>query len=233
MSQLKAGGPSHDRDNPSKKEAERFYRKATDEFDRWFYSHTKERQDEMRRDGVLPYAEMKADEYVFPVNTFSETTVITPIYDPNEKAGQETFYSREKVEEFTRRLLMTLEYSHSAEVRLHFQLIRLVLRDSRAMTNDQLAKLYGMTRAGINFRVQRIRQLICGAKRPSKSEKNEEKHGKCILDTQRTQKTPKNRGKMPSNPGKESPRPPTGSRVAPHRGQKARVSSRNPRGAKK
>lgn len=216
-----------------KREAEKFYRRATGEFDRWFYSQSKARQDEMRREGVIPYVEMKADEYVFPVNTFSETTVITPIYDPNETAGQETFYSREKVEEFTRRLLMTLEYSHSAEVRLHFQLIRLVLRDSRAMTNDQLAKHYGMTRAGINFRVQRIRQLINGEKKPSKSAKNEEKHGKCILNTESTAKTLKNRGKMASNPSKESPKPPTSQRVASHRGQKARVSSRNPRGAKK
>lgn len=216
-----------------KRDAERFYRKATTDFDKWFYAQAKGRQEEMRRDGVIPYCEMKADEYVFPVNTRSETTVITSIHDANDTAGEETFYSREKVEEFTRRLLMTLEYSHSAEVRLHFELIRLVLRDSRAMTNDELAKHYGMTRAGINFRVQRIRQLISGAKQVPNDALNAKKHGKCTSKPLEGNKMLKNRGKMASNPGKESPRPHTCPRVASHRGQKARVSFRNSRSAKK
>lgn len=216
-----------------KREAERFYRKATTDFDRWFYAQGKGKQEEMRREGVIPYCEMKADEYVFPVNTRSETTVITSIHDPNDTAAEETFYSREKVEEFTRRLLMTLEYSHSAEVRLHFELIRLVLRDSRAMTNDELAKHYHMTRAGINFRVQRIRQLITGAKQVPNDALNAKKHGKCTSKPLKVNNVHKNRGKMASKGGKESFRPPHTPRVAPHRGQKARISVSRSRGAKK
>lgn len=161
--------------NDGKREAERFYSKATKDFDRWFYSQPKGRQSAMRADGVLPYREMKAAEYVFPVNTMSESAVVTPLHDPNDDAGSETFYAREKVEEFTRRLLKTLEYSHSPEVRLHFELVRLVLRDAEAMTNDALSRQFGMTRAGINFRVQRIRQLLSGEKLSNENNNRKER----------------------------------------------------------
>lgn len=176
--------------NDGKREAERFYSKATKDFDRWFYSQPKGRQSAMRADGVLPYREMKAAEYVFPVNTMSESAVVTPLHDPNDDAGSETFYAREKVEEFTRRLLKTLEYSHSPEVRLHFELVRLVLRDAEAMTNDALSRQFGMTRAGINFRVQRIRQLLSGHKpTPTPVKESPKGGGKPRVASHRGQKT--------------------------------------------
>ena len=206
----------------TQREAERFYTKATRDFDAWFYSQPKQKQAAMRLDGVLPYREMKANEYVFPVNTTSDSAVITPLYDPSDKVDSDTFYSREKVEEFTRRLLRTLEYSHSDEVRLHFELIRLVLRDSEAMTNDALAKRFNMTRAGINFRVQRIRQVISGGK-----------DGKSCVSRKMPQNTHENRGKTASNPIKESPKGGVKPRVATHPGKKLRVSPRISRGAKK
>jgi len=211
MMKLRARGPASDADNPSKREAERFYSQATRDFDKWFYAQSRDKQEAMRRDGVIPYREMKANEYVFPVNTMSDSAVITPLYDPSDKVDSDTFYSREKVEEYTRRLLRTLEYSHSEEVRLHFELIRLVLRDSEAMTNDALAKRFNMTRAGINFRVQRIRQVLsCG------------KDGKYTVSTKMLQNTQENRGKMASNPVKESPKGGVKPRVAAHRGKNTR-----------
>ncbi len=148
-----------------KQESERWFTKARSDFDRWFFSFSKAEQMAMRAKGILPYSEMKSDEYIFPVNTESAKAVCTPIYDPSDPTDSDTFYSRERVEEFTRRILDTLEYSHSPEVRLHFQLLRIVLRDHRAMDGESLAKLFGMTRAGINFRVQKIRETLFGCEK--------------------------------------------------------------------
>ena len=145
------------------REYERLHNKSVKEFDQWFYKLPKAQQDELRSKNVLPYAEQLSDPYVF--NYDEENRNNTVLDSTNDSANDETFYSREKVEEYTRRLLETLEYSHSPEVRLHFQMVRIALRDHRAMSGEVLAKLYGMTRAGINFRVQRIREIMTGKPR--------------------------------------------------------------------
>lgn len=190
-------------------EAGRFYSNARKTFDRWFYSHDKGTQEEMRRKGILPYREMKVNDYVFPVNTESQKAVIKPIIDPTDSNDEETFYSRDRVAEFTRRLLDTLAYSHSPEVRLHFQLIKLALRDAGAMTNEQLARLNGMTRAGINFRVQHIRGILAGEKLSDENDNRQKGEASGIRLRKVQSVLPKNKGKkvgLPKNPSSKAHR---------------------------
>jgi hypothetical protein len=193
----------------SKREAERFYTKAVKDFDRWFFSLTKDRQASLRDAGVKPYRELRCKHYVYPVNTKSETQVIVTPWDAKDSTEHDTFYSREKVEEFTRRLMDTLGYSLDPRVRLHFLLVKLALKMPDAIDGKRVAKLFGITKAGVSFRVQRMRAIMAG-------------------------ETPEQKGVSGQNRGaKESPKGGGTSRVASHPGQKTRVSSRNPRGADK
>jgi hypothetical protein len=146
----------------SKREAERFYTKAVKEFDRWFFSLTKDRQASLRDAGVKPYREMRCKHYVYPVNTKSETQVIVTPWDAKDSTEHDTFYSREKVEEFTRRLMDTLGYSLDPRVRLHFLLVKLALKMPDAIDGKRVAKLFGITKAGVSFRVQRMRAILSG-----------------------------------------------------------------------
>ncbi|MFN9110839.1 MAG: hypothetical protein ACK5XN_12290, partial [Bacteroidota bacterium] len=118
------------------------------------------------------------------------------VHDPSKEEARtehDTFYSREKVAEFTARLLDTLATSPSRDVRLHLELVRIALRDAKAMTNEALARHYRLTRAAVNLRVQKLRRALTGPKE--------------------------------SFLGGGKPR------VAPHRGQKTRVSAGERRGA--
>lgn len=155
------------RRHADKQDSERWYGKATKDFDRWFYSLPKRDQDTMRAQGVLPYREMLKGRFVME---YDNERPIAMFDSENETANSETFYSREKVGEFVRRLLGTLERSHSPDVRLHFQLIRIVLRDPKAMDGEQLGRLFRMTRAGINHRVQKIREELFGEEKTISNE---------------------------------------------------------------
>ena len=146
----------------SKREAERFYTKAVKEFDRWFFSLTKDKQAALREAGVKPYRELRCKHYVYPVNTKSETQVIVTPWDAKDSTEHDTFYSREKVEEFVRRLLDTLGYSLDPRVRLHFLLVKLALKMPDAIDGTRVAKLFGITKAGVSFRVQRMRSILSG-----------------------------------------------------------------------
>ena len=146
----------------SKREAERFYTKAVKDFDRWFFSLTKDRQASLRDAGVKPYRELRCKHYVYPVNTKSETQVIVTPWDAKDSTEHDTFYSREKVEEFTRRLMDTLGYSLDPRVRLHFLLVKLALKMPDAIDGKRVAKLFGITKAGVSFRVQRMRAIMAG-----------------------------------------------------------------------
>lgn len=157
------------RRHADKQDSERWYGKATKDFDRWFYSLPKRDQDTMRSQGVLPYREMPTGRFVME---YDNERPIAMFDSENESANSETFYSREKVGDFVRRLLGTLERSHSPDVRLHFQLIRIVLRDPKAMDGEQLGRLFRMTRAGINHRVQKIREELFGDEKPISNEKD-------------------------------------------------------------
>lgn len=146
----------------TRRECERFYSKAVRDFDRWFFSLPKDRQASLRESGVRPYREDNCKHYVFPVNSESTSAVVFSPWDPKDKTEHDTFYSREKVEEFTRRLLDTLGYSLDPRVRLHFLIVKLALRMPDAIDGKRVAKLFGITKAGVSFRVQRMRQILAG-----------------------------------------------------------------------
>jgi hypothetical protein len=143
----------------TKSEAEKQYREGADRFDSWFHSLPKGEQKRLRDGGVLPYAEQPKPEYVFQPQPNHPVFV----HDPSKEEARtehDTFYSREKVAEFTARLLDTLATSPSRDVRLHLELVRIALRDAKAMTNEALARHYRLTRAAVNLRVQKLRRAL-------------------------------------------------------------------------
>ena len=152
----------------SKSEAERQYREGAQSFDDWFRSLPKRDQDELRRQNVLPYSEQPKPDYVFQPQPNHPAFH----HDPSKeepRVEHDTFYSREKVAEFTARLLDTLAVSPSKEVRLHLELVKIALRHSSAMTNAQLAKHYRLTRAAVNLRVQKLRRALNPRKQGKKA----------------------------------------------------------------
>lgn len=195
----------------SKREAESFYSKATRDFDKWFFSLPKEQQTTLRESGVKPYAELKCRHYVIEFDP-EHNNGDTPLpWDEPTPDNSETFYSRDKVQEIVRRLLDAIGYSLDPRVRLHFLLIKLALRMPDAVDGKRVARLFGITKAGVSFRVQRIREIL-----------------------QNGGETQQNAGKKGhATPVKESPGHVGTSRVASHRGQKTRVSWGKPRGARK
>lgn len=178
----------------SKRECEQFYSKATREFDRWFFSLPKYKQASLRESGVRPYREDKCRHYIIEFDAEHNGGATCLPWDAPGPNDSETFYSREKVQEIVRRLLDTLGYSLDPRVRLHFLLVKLALKMPDAIDGKRVAKLFGITKAGVSFRVQRMRAIMAGI------------------------------------PPKESLLGGVNSRVAPHRGQKTRISPRFSKG---
>ena len=210
----------------TKSEAEKAYTQGAKDFDRWFYSLPPDQQELLRAKGVLPYREMAVTEYVFQVQPNAKAFHFNPWEEP-ERTEQDTFYSREKVREFVSLMLKSFSVSQSPEVRLHLELIKIALRMPDAMTCASLARITGMTRAGVNLQVQQIRAVMAG-RRPAWHPKRL----KLPILSKKAHATLEKRGFLPSKGGsKESPCRGGTSRVASHRGQKTRVSRGNSRGA--
>ena len=187
-------------------ESGEFSERAQREFDKWFFSLPRQEQDRLRSEGVEPYRE-QGDPRRRLCQIFENSNAFayeTPSAVRNET---ETFYSREKVLDILHAVLTSLACSADAQVRLHYELVKAALRMHDAKDGATIGKAYGVTRAGINYRVQKMRASL-----------------ETALQTLH--------GAEPSPPGKESPRPPRPKRRVPHRGKKMQRICQKPRGFK-
>lgn len=137
--------------------------KAQRDFDKWFFGKTKVEQAVMRERGIKPYCE-HGDPRQGLAPLYEKSNYFGFIEGDKAHAEQETFISRDKVSDIVGRILSTLSTSTSPEVRLHVELIKISLQTIDALNGEELGKLYGLTRAGVNYRVQRIRDTLYGKK---------------------------------------------------------------------
>ena len=173
------------------------------EFDNWFFKQSFVKQAECRSLGIIPYREQPQERFSFPIFANAKCFAYDP-WDVELRSEEDTFVSRERLREIISKILLTLERSPERSVRLHVELLRLVLRTPDAMTNGELCSQYpDITRQGIHYRVQEMRRILFG-----KKEK-------------------KVKARAPS-PVKESPRPPPSRRVASHRGKKMEATPTKP-----
>lgn len=148
-------------------ESNDFEVKAQRDFDKWFFGKTKAEQAVMRERGIKPYCEL-GDPRQGLAPLYEKSNYFGFTEGDTNHAEQETFISRDKVSDIVGRILSTLSTSTSPEVRLHVELIKISLQTIDALNGEELGKLYGLTRAGVNYRVQRIRDTLYG-KKPKKA----------------------------------------------------------------
>ena len=173
------------------------------EFDNWFFKQTFVKQAECRSLGIIPYREQPQERFSFPIFANAKCFAYDP-WDVELRSEEDTFVSRERLREIISKILLTLERSPERSVRLHVELLRLVLRTPDAMTNGEMCSQYpDITRQGIHYRVQEMRRILFG------------------------NKTRKVKGRAPA-PVKESPKTPTPKRVATHRGKKIEATPTKP-----
>lgn len=151
----------------TKSEAERQYREGAARFDKWFDSLPVAERKRLRDGGVLPYREQAKPEYVFNVQGSHPVFSHDP-FNEKPRTEEETFISRDKVLELIGRMLETFSVSHSKEVRLHVELLKIAMRYHGAMSGVELARMYRLTRAAVNLRVQKIRRVLEPSKKGKK-----------------------------------------------------------------
>ena len=123
-------------------------------FDAWFRSLPKVQQEELRAEGVVPYAEAKSHDHVFPIY---ERAAIWA-YNPNEeRIEQESFIAREQVGRIVADVVDMLGYTDDPHVRRHWELMRLVLRAPGHLNGKQVGDLFGVTKQAIS--AQAIKML--------------------------------------------------------------------------
>jgi hypothetical protein len=156
--------------------------KAQRDFDKWFFSLSKTSQDAMRKQGVIPYREMPDPRRKLAPLFERSSKFVTQ--DNNNHEEQSQFISRERVVDVVKAILRSMSTSSSPEVRLHFELVRMALRMDDAMRGEDLGRLYNLGRAGINYRVQQMREIIgtslADLLNPEKTQKNTGFHAETV-----------------------------------------------------
>lgn len=132
--------------------------KAQKDFDTWFFSQPKKSQADLRAQGVIPYREMPDPRRKLAPLFEKSSKFVT--HDTAQHEEQAQFISRDRVLDLVRAILKSMSTSASPEVRLHFELVRMALRMDDAMRGEDLGRLYNLGRAGINYRVQQMRESI-------------------------------------------------------------------------
>lgn len=194
---------SFGRSRESHRESEIWEAGAKAAFDKWFFSQTKEQQKLLRSRGVIPYREI-GDERK-DLRPIFEKAKIFIHHDKPERVESESFYSREAVRDAVSAILNSMSVSPYPDVRIHFELVKAALRTSDALNGEQLGLLLDLTRAGVNARVQRMRQVL----------------GLALQEAKKAAKPP----------GKESPDRGGCKRVAQHRAVKMRTPPDKARGS--
>ena len=134
------------------------------EFDSWFFKQSFVKQAECRSLGIIPYREQPQERFSFPIFANAKCFAYDP-WDVELRSEEDTFVSRERLREIISKILLTLERSPERSVRLHVELLRLVLRTPDAMTNGEMCSQYpDITRQGIHYRVQEMRRILFGNK---------------------------------------------------------------------
>lgn len=186
-------------------ESDKWESEAKAGFDKWFFSQTKEQQKLLRSRGIIPYREIGDERKDF--RPLFEKSKMFIHHDNPERVEKESFYSRDSMRQAVSAIINSMSVSPHPQVRLHFELVKAALKTSDALNGEQLGSLLNLTRAGVNARVQRMRQVL----------------GMALKDEQE--------GQIP--PCKESPMEGGGKRVAQHRERKMRTPPAKPRGARK
>ena len=132
--------------------------KAQKDFDAWFFGLPKKSQADLRAQGVIPYREMPDPRRKLAPLFEKSSKFVT--HDTAQHEEQAQFISRDRVLDLVRAILKSMSTSASPEVRLHFELVRMALRMEDAMRGEDLGRLYNLGRAGINYRVQQMRESI-------------------------------------------------------------------------
>lgn len=126
-------------------------------FDRWFFSLSKTKQQELRDANVIPYREMVQPRHVFEIN-------------PNHKAWQtkdeetrtetDEFISREHVGEMLKRFIDALAVTDDYRFRRHTELVRWALAMPGCLSAPTIAKMYGFTKQALHKRAATIRAAL-------------------------------------------------------------------------
>jgi hypothetical protein len=158
-------------------------------YDEWFYALPKDDQDNMRKHGCGPYAEMGVPRYSFP------------IYDPKNNKSfmgddpryqepittSDTWVSQERMQEIIADVLAMMGASSDPAVVAHFDLIKIVMQMPNAPTQVELAHKLGLTKQAVSVRAKK---LLAHASRIAPGLLDRTKTPPDDLDDEKTMKLP-------------------------------------------
>jgi hypothetical protein len=130
------------------------------EFDAWFDSLTKAEQANLRAQDppIMPYREMPLPRYSFPVydQDAKFATADPRRIDEQPTSYEDTWVTKERVQEIISDILAMLGASPDRVVQHHFDLVRIILQTHDAPTQVDLAKRMGLTKQAVSFRAKKL-----------------------------------------------------------------------------
>jgi hypothetical protein len=130
------------------------------DFDRWFDTLSKAEQANLRAQDppIIPYREMPLPRYSFPVyaNDTKFATADPRRIDEQVAITEDTWVTKERVQEIISDILAMLGASPDKVVQHHFDLVRIILQTTDAPTQVDLAKRMGLTKQAVSFRAKKL-----------------------------------------------------------------------------
>ena len=130
------------------------------EFDSWFDSLPKAEQAKLRAldPPIIPYREMPLPRYSFPVydQDAKFATADPRRADEQPTSFDDTWVTKERVQEIIADVLAMLGASPDKAVQHHFDLVRIILQTPDAPTQVDLAKRMGLTKQAVSFRAKKL-----------------------------------------------------------------------------
>lgn len=135
------------------------------QFDDWFDSLSKAEQANLRAQDppIIPYRELPLPRYSFPVyaNDTKFATADPRRIDEQRAVIDDTWVTKERVQEIICDILSMLGASPDKVVQHHFDLVRIILQTTDAPTQVDLAKRMGLTKQAVSFRAKKLLQHAC------------------------------------------------------------------------
>jgi hypothetical protein len=130
------------------------------EFDAWFDSLPKAEQAKLRAldPPITPYRELPLPRYSFPVydQDAKFATADPRRADDQPTSDEETWVTKERVQEIISDVLAMLGASPDKAVQHHFDLVRIILQTPDAPTQVDLAQRMGLTKQAVSFRAKKL-----------------------------------------------------------------------------